>query len=218
MIYMIMVTVFKIAIYRRFSITNFAIGIPQYIKAKGKNNNKFIILDNNIIQVNNFKKVLINEKKEILEAQLHQFYPMKEMYRVSEIYKKVNLYCCMKNIHNVDQIQDILELNNNEFTLIIEKHIDGIELSFNYSDAIVDDEVNRFKNIFMNVLNSVIEDTEIALKDIEIINDTEKHKLLVDFNDTSLFYVKNKTINKLFEEQAERTPNNIAVVFEGKKN
>ena len=38
----------------------------------------------------------------------------------------------------------------------------------------------------------------------------EKHQLLVEFNNTTVDYPKDKTIVDLFEEQAERTPEAIA--------
>jgi amino acid adenylation domain-containing protein len=42
----------------------------------------------------------------------------------------------------------------------------------------------------------------------------EEHQLLVEFNDTAVDYPKDKTITDLFEEQASKTPEGIAVVFE----
>ncbi|WP_181217657.1 AMP-binding protein, partial [Bacillus subtilis] len=38
-----------------------------------------------------------------------------------------------------------------------------------------------------------------------------------DFNDTKAEYPRNKTIHQLFEEQAERVPDKVAVVFEDKQ-
>jgi len=43
---------------------------------------------------------------------------------------------------------------------------------------------------------------------------TERHKILVEWNNTQTDYPKDKCIHQLFEEQVERTPNAIAVVFE----
>jgi len=42
----------------------------------------------------------------------------------------------------------------------------------------------------------------------------EQHKILVEWNNTQTDYPKDKCIHQLFEEQVERTPNAIAVVFE----
>ena len=43
----------------------------------------------------------------------------------------------------------------------------------------------------------------------------EYQKIVYDWNRTEAPYSKSKTIHQLFEEQAEKTPDNIAVVFEG---
>ncbi|EDN72592.1 Non-ribosomal peptide synthetase [Beggiatoa sp. SS] len=42
----------------------------------------------------------------------------------------------------------------------------------------------------------------------------ERHKILVEWNNTQTDYPKDKCIHQLFEAQVERTPNAIAVVFE----
>jgi amino acid adenylation domain-containing protein len=45
----------------------------------------------------------------------------------------------------------------------------------------------------------------------------ERHKILVEWNNTQTDYPKDKCIHQLFEEQVERTPNAIAVVFEAQQ-
>lgn len=49
------------------------------------------------------------------------------------------------------------------------------------------------------------------------MTEKEKHQLLVEFNDTAAPYPKDKTIHQLFEEQVEKTPNHVAVIFEDKQ-
>ncbi|HJO95477.1 MAG TPA: AMP-binding protein, partial [Victivallales bacterium] len=46
------------------------------------------------------------------------------------------------------------------------------------------------------------------------ISSEEYNTVIYNWNDTESPYPKNKTIHQLFEEQVERTPNNIAVIFE----
>ena len=53
-----------------------------------------------------------------------------------------------------------------------------------------------------------------TVSEIEILTSAEKHKLLIEWNDTKADYPKDKSIHQLFEEQVEKTPDNIAVVFE----
>ncbi|MEG3918023.1 amino acid adenylation domain-containing protein [Microcoleus sp. T3_A4] len=48
----------------------------------------------------------------------------------------------------------------------------------------------------------------------ESLTDTERHKLLVEWNNTTREYPQDKCIHQLFEEQVKRTPDAVAVVFE----
>ena len=66
----------------------------------------------------------------------------------------------------------------------------------------------------LTIINQVIENKDLLLKNIEIVTPEEKHKILYEFNNTKVDYPNNKTIVDLFEEQVEKTPDNIAVVFE----
>ncbi len=69
-------------------------------------------------------------------------------------------------------------------------------------------------DLFLKILDFILKDQSKLLKDIDYLSEEEKHQLLVTFNDTAVAYPKDKTIVDLFEEQAAKTPDNIAVVFE----
>ncbi len=72
-------------------------------------------------------------------------------------------------------------------------------------------------NHFSRILSNLSKDIYIKIDEIEIIEEEEKNQILYEFNDTKVEYPKDKAIQELFEEQVEKTPNNIAVVFEDKK-
>ncbi|KYC42721.1 non-ribosomal peptide synthetase [Scytonema hofmannii PCC 7110] len=50
-----------------------------------------------------------------------------------------------------------------------------------------------------------------------VLSEQEKHKILVEWNDTRVDYPKHLCIHQLFEAQVEKTPHNIAVVFNEEK-
>ena len=50
-----------------------------------------------------------------------------------------------------------------------------------------------------------------------ILTESERHQLLVEWNDTAADYPKDKCIHKLFEEQADYAPDATAVEFEGQR-
>jgi non-ribosomal peptide synthetase component F len=49
------------------------------------------------------------------------------------------------------------------------------------------------------------------------LSDFDRRTLLHTWNDTVAPYPIDKTLAQLFEEQVDKTPNNIAVVFEGEE-
>lgn len=55
------------------------------------------------------------------------------------------------------------------------------------------------------------------INEIDIIAEKERSTLLYEFNNTKVECLKEKTIHQLFQEQVERTPENIAVTYEEKK-
>ncbi|MGD2093249.1 MAG: amino acid adenylation domain-containing protein, partial [Candidatus Aminicenantes bacterium] len=71
--------------------------------------------------------------------------------------------------------------------------------------------IKRFIKYFQNIVSSILEKPGRRLSEIDIITGEEKQQILNDFNDTAADYPKNKTIHQLFEEQAAKTPDNIAL-------
>jgi non-ribosomal peptide synthetase component F len=47
-----------------------------------------------------------------------------------------------------------------------------------------------------------------------ILSEAERQRLLVEFNDTSRDYPRDARVHELFEQQVERTPDAVALVFE----
>ncbi|MCP5048077.1 MAG: AMP-binding protein, partial [bacterium] len=79
-----------------------------------------------------------------------------------------------------------------------------------------EDTIQRFIHFFETIVSAVVADPRIPLGQIEIISEQEKHRVLMDFNDTEAEYPGDKTIHRLFEEQVERTPHHIALEMESR--
>ncbi|QUI24147.1 amino acid adenylation domain-containing protein [Vallitalea pronyensis] len=63
------------------------------------------------------------------------------------------------------------------------------------------------------MVDEVLEKYSQNVLNIGYIHQEEKEQILYGFNDTKADYPRDKTIQELFEEQVERTPDNIAVVY-----
>jgi amino acid adenylation domain-containing protein len=78
------------------------------------------------------------------------------------------------------------------------------------------DEIERIQASFVHILESVIEISGQSIATLPLLTETEIAQLK-NWNATETDYPKNQTIIDLFQTQVEKTPNNIAVVFENQQ-
>jgi amino acid adenylation domain-containing protein/non-ribosomal peptide synthase protein (TIGR01720 family) len=72
--------------------------------------------------------------------------------------------------------------------------------------------IERLSRNYLTVLESVLANPDEKLSALALMSESERRQLLVEWNDTASVYDRDKAINQLFEEQAERTPAGIALV------
>ena len=77
------------------------------------------------------------------------------------------------------------------------------------------EEMECLAGRFQTLLASAARNPEVTVNELEVLTGAEQQRILVEFNDTEVGYPKDKCIHHLFEEQAVRTPNNVAIAFEG---
>ncbi|MBW4500881.1 MAG: amino acid adenylation domain-containing protein [Scytonema hyalinum WJT4-NPBG1] len=95
---------------------------------------------------------------------------------------------------------------------------DILSAEFHYdSNLFCAKDIEGLAEQFHKLVESAANNPEAAISKLEILGDRHLHQLLVEFNQTQADYPKDKCIHQLFEEQVQRTPNNIAVAFENQQ-
>ncbi|HET9916460.1 MAG TPA: amino acid adenylation domain-containing protein, partial [Candidatus Binatia bacterium] len=74
--------------------------------------------------------------------------------------------------------------------------------------------IERMIGHYQTLLEGIVTNPNQTLSEIPLLTEAEKHQLIVEPNDTKTDYPKDKCIHQLLEEQVEKTPHAIAVVFE----
>ncbi|MCP4218698.1 MAG: amino acid adenylation domain-containing protein, partial [bacterium] len=69
-----------------------------------------------------------------------------------------------------------------------------------------EESIRTFFTYFKNLTQSVLEDSQQPLSDLELLGSEERTRLLSQLNDTGAGYTANKRLHQLFREQAVRTP------------
>ncbi|MCP5105377.1 MAG: amino acid adenylation domain-containing protein, partial [bacterium] len=80
-----------------------------------------------------------------------------------------------------------------------------------------DDTAEKLCNYFVNALNLFIEKPDAVARKDQLLSSEEKDRLLMTCNSTAADYPRDKTIHRLFREQAARTPHAVAVVHRSHK-
>ena len=90
-----------------------------------------------------------------------------------------------------------------------------ITLSWLYSRDLFDRwRMEQMSRHYVRMLDAVVREPGCAVGRVEMLSATERHQLLYDWNDNRTAFPADKCVHELFEEQAARTPNAVAVMFE----
>ncbi|PMB28564.1 non-ribosomal peptide synthetase, partial [Fischerella thermalis CCMEE 5319] len=77
--------------------------------------------------------------------------------------------------------------------------------------------IQRLAKNFQALLINLLNNSNTPISQLGILSASEQQQLLVEFNQTKTDYQQQKCIHQLFEEQVEKTPNQIAVMFGDEK-
>nr|WP_322717359.1 amino acid adenylation domain-containing protein [Nostoc sp. ChiQUE02]MDZ8230212.1 amino acid adenylation domain-containing protein [Nostoc sp. ChiQUE02] len=91
----------------------------------------------------------------------------------------------------------------------------GLLGSWEYNtDLFKADTIARMTGHFQTLLEAIAINPQQKISELPLLTPAERHQLLVEWNNTTKDYSQDKCIHQLFEEQVERSPDSVAVVFE----
>ncbi|MDW7617945.1 amino acid adenylation domain-containing protein, partial [Peribacillus simplex] len=172
---------------------------------------------------------LIKEvQKDSLNSSKYDYFPLAEIQTLSEVKQKlINHILVFQNYYVDDEVMEsnslldfeikdvsLYEHNNYDFGVMVMPNAE-LTVRFSYNSNVYDRKsVISIKNHFIRILETITENHTINVSEIDITTDAERNQLLQDFNHTHADYPRGKTLQELFEEQAEKRPDHIAVAFE----
>lgn len=176
----------------------------------------------------NFEELMGNISKEVLSVFRHQKYPYNLMQKLVRSSNGANdaLFDIVLSYQNSKFRNDLYE------KFFTRWHFNGYQIEsliININDRDNDDkfiidydflvslfsatEIDFIHQHIVNILWHALDNPKKTISRLEMISEIEKHRILVEFNNTTAEYPRNMTIHELFEEQAARTPDRIAAVF-----
>ncbi len=91
----------------------------------------------------------------------------------------------------------------------------GTECLFVYDANVLDrDQVERMQDQFRTLLGAITGGYDRPIGDLPVIPEEERRKILEEWNSTFIDYPRDICLHELFEAQAARTPDAVALVFD----
>ncbi|HEV7377438.1 MAG TPA: amino acid adenylation domain-containing protein, partial [Pyrinomonadaceae bacterium] len=105
-----------------------------------------------------------------------------------------------------------------DMTLVVLEAPEVMNCTLEYkTDLFEASTIEQMLRHFARLLESIAADAEQPLSALQMMNDSELHQLLVEFNQTSRDYTRELSLHQMFAQQVERTPDSIALVFEDRE-
>ncbi|MDN4524087.1 non-ribosomal peptide synthetase [Fictibacillus fluitans] len=91
-----------------------------------------------------------------------------------------------------------------------------IEGYIQYATSLFNQEtMERLGGHFLHIVQQVVDQPSVRIEEIDMLSAEERDQILLEFNQLSQDFPTDTAFPLLFEKQVQRTPNHIAVTFEG---
>jgi amino acid adenylation domain-containing protein/thioester reductase-like protein len=102
-----------------------------------------------------------------------------------------------------------------DLTLQLSEGPAGLSGRVDYSTELFDAAtIARMTEHFQTLLEGIVANPSQRLSALPLLTETERHQVLVEWNNTQADYPKDSCVHELFEAQVARTPDAVALVFE----
>ncbi|MEG4277142.1 amino acid adenylation domain-containing protein [Microcoleus sp. MON1_C1] len=235
-LFMTLLAAFKTLLYRYTGQEDLLVGSPIANRNRREIEEVIGLFANTLVFRTNlssnptFKELLGRVREVALGAYNHQDLPFEKLVEIIHHERDLShnpLFQVLFSLRNVRTPQIKLPgvtLSNLEIerktarfdlALDLEEGLEGINATLEYSQDLFDaSTARRIAGHFLTLLESIAANPEQRLSSLPILTKPEQQQLLFEWNNTQSEIPKNQCVHELFEAQAERTPDAIAVVFE----
>jgi len=177
-----------------------------------------------------FKELLARVREVTLGAYKHQDLPFEKIVEVLQLERELShnpLFQVSFALQNAPQ--GVVEVGGIQMSAVetvqttarfdLEFHLwereQGLTGVIIYSTDLFEAEtIERLMSHYERLLSELVAHPEQRVSEVKLLSDAEEQQLLVEWNQTDRPYPATATLPQLFAEQARRTPQAVALVFE----
>lgn len=178
------------------------------------------------------REVLRQVRKTVVDAVSHSDVPFERIVESLDLPRDLGRHPLVQVLFNAPP-QYVLELRELEISPVdVDLQISRFDLEMTYSggantnrstgvawntDLFDEDTIHRLLGHYLVLLKGIATDADQHIGKLPLLTEPERHRLLVEWNDTATDYPRERCVHELFEQQVERTPDAVAVVFEDRE-
>ncbi|MED3966050.1 non-ribosomal peptide synthetase, partial [Niallia taxi] len=217
--YVVFLTALNIELYKYTGNDEIVLGLPVYFSNKQrplKLKNKVIPFKSTISSETSIKDLLIETQKKLLDAYENQYVDLFTVFKTSPMSDLTPVRLAYSSMHLEEDIEYMYNSDHNEITICVENNEDkemGIFIVYN-AYLYKEETVENFSERFVHVLSNILANFNGLIREVDLVTQTQKLQIS-NFNNTNKEYKDLRTIHELFELQVQRTPDQIAVEFDG---
>jgi len=237
--FMTLLAAFQVLLYRYSGQDDVVVGSPIANRSRTELESLIgffvntLVLRSDLSGNPTFSELLVRVREVCLGAYSHQDLPFEKL--VQELQPERD-----QSRNPLFQVMFVLQNATRPFTEVPGLRVESIELDgnrspfdlslflrerdgrfigyFEYSTDLFEREtISRMSGHFERLLEGIVDDPDQPISTLPILTEAERHQILVEWNNTEAEYPKDKCIHELFEAQVERTPEAIALEFEGEE-
>lgn len=196
------------------------VGAPIYKQeTEGDFINTILPLRSKLEDNTSFKELLINVRQTVVEAIKYQNYPMETLlfqlnipYTKGDHFPLFDTAVLLKGIHEIKYMESVTI----DTFFVFEDRSESLECRFSYNpDSLDSFMAGQILNHFTLLLDNVLSNINLPLRDIDILTVQERQQILEEFNHTKREYPSKNTVDEIFSSCARRFPDKVAVAGQG---
>ncbi|MEP0752187.1 amino acid adenylation domain-containing protein [Trichocoleus sp. Lan] len=234
-LFMTLLAAFNTLLYRYTGQEDISIGTPMTNRSQRETENLIGFFVNTLVlrtllsENISFRELLARVREVALQAYAHQDLPFErlvEELQPSRDRSYTPLFQVMFALHTAPKTAlqlpglslSLLEVETGtakfDLTLEITDTEEGLTGTLEYNTDLFDEAtITRMLGHFQTLLEGIVANPDCRLSDLPLLTEAEKYQLLVEWNQTQTDYPADSCFHQLFEQQVEKTPDAVAIVF-----
>ncbi|MEM9273748.1 MAG: amino acid adenylation domain-containing protein [Cyanobacteria bacterium P01_F01_bin.143] len=237
-LFMLLLAAYKILLSRYTGQDDIIVGVPIANRNRTEIEDLIgfftntLVLRSDLSNCPTFKQLLVQIKEITYSAYDNQDLPFEKLVEELQPERDLSynpLFQAKFRLENLPQPVEIPGLSistvkQTEFVAKLDLSLDmyqttsGLVGGFEYNtDLFKPETISRLVGHFRTLLTEIVNKPDCPIAELSLLTAAEKQQILVDWNDTKVEFPEQLCFHQIFEAQAAKTPDNIALIFEQEK-